>query len=73
MRDQPTHLRTVQTLELRDRLLKIPEVAEALGLGLTKTWELINRCEIRSITIGRCRRVKLSDLYDYIQRQEAGK
>ena len=53
-----------------NRLLRVPEVAERLSLGLTKTWELINRGEIPSIQIGRCRRVRERDLEAWIDEQE---
>ena len=43
---------------MTDRLLlTIPEVAETLGLGRSKTYELVAAGKIESVSIGRSRRV----------------
>lgn len=44
------------------RLLTVKEVAQALGLGRTRVYELINRGEIQSLTFGRSRRIPVHAL-----------
>ena len=51
-------------------LLRVPEVADRLGLGLTKTWALVNTGEIRSITIGKSRRVPVEALEEWLRQKE---
>ena len=36
-----------------ERLLKVPVVAERLGLGVARTWELVASGELPSLKIGR--------------------
>lgn len=43
------------------------EAAAALGIGLTKMKELIRSGEVRSIKIGRLRRITATSLNDYVQ------
>ena len=64
----PKHSGKAYDLQLH--LLKVPEVAEILGLGLTKTWALINTGSIPSIRIGRSRRVRHRDLEAWIDAQQ---
>lgn len=49
-------------------LLRVEEAAEWLGLGRTKTYELVARGELRSVCIGRSRRVPLSALLSFVER-----
>src|SRR3989304_1235582 len=49
------------------RLLTVDEVAERLGLGLTKVYELLGRGEIASVRIGTARRVPASALEAYVE------
>lgn len=51
------------------RLLKVPEVAAMLGLGLTKTWELVESGVIPSLKLGRARRVRLRELLAWLDEQ----
>jgi excisionase family DNA binding protein len=51
-------------------LLRVPEVAELLSLGLTKTWALVNSGEIPSVTIGKSRRVRAQDLAAWLDEKE---
>jgi excisionase family DNA binding protein len=57
------------------RLLKVPEVAARLGLGVTKVWEMIAAGEITSLKLGdgptAPRRVSERALNAYIDRLEA--
>ncbi len=50
-------------------LLRPTEVAEALGLGRSKTYELIANGTIPSITIGKSRRVQVEALRAWIAAQ----
>jgi len=47
-------------------LLDVGEVAEALGLGQTKTWELIASGEIFSVRVGKRRLVPLSSVEKFV-------
>ncbi|HEY4684819.1 MAG TPA: helix-turn-helix domain-containing protein [Dehalococcoidia bacterium] len=49
-------------------LLTVDEVAERLGLGRTKVYELLGRGEIASVRIGTARRVPASALEAYVER-----
>jgi excisionase family DNA binding protein len=46
------------------------EAAAALGIGITKMKELISTGEIRSVKIGRLRRITVSSINEYIQLRE---
>lgn len=46
------------------------EAAAALGIGLTKLKEMIHSGEIRSVKIGRLRRITKSSLEEYLQLRE---
>ena len=50
-----------------DRLLKVGEVTERLGLSRSTVMGLLARGEIESLTIGRARRVQLSRLVAWIE------
>ncbi len=52
---------------LPERLLKATDVAEILNISRAFAYQLINRGELRSITIGTARRVRPSDLESFIQ------
>jgi excisionase family DNA binding protein len=49
-------------------MLDILEVATALGCGRSLAYHLVLSGEIRSVKIGRLRRVAAEDLHDYVQR-----
>lgn len=51
---------------MRTRLLRVPEVAEALGLGRTTVYSLIKSGALRSVRVAGCRRVAETDLEAYI-------
>lgn len=54
---------------MRVRLLHpVGEVAEQLGVGLTTAKALISSGELRSVKIGRSRRVPAEALQEYVQR-----
>jgi len=50
-------------------LLRIPEVAEALGLGRTKVYELIAAGALPTIRVGRAVRVSVTALQKWVEEQ----
>ncbi len=50
-------------------LLRIPEVAKALGLGRTKIYELIDAGELPVIRVGRAVRVSVSAVQKWVEEQ----
>lgn len=55
-----------------EKLLVSPdEAAELLSIGRTYLYELIRAGEIRSVHVGRLRRVPVAALRDYVDRLEA--
>jgi len=52
-------------------LLRVEEAALWLGLGRTKTYELVARGELASVSIGRSRRVPVSALHSFVERLTA--
>jgi len=57
-----------------DKLLLTPEeAAEVLSLGRTKVYELIGEGTLRSVRIGKCRRVPVSALADFVASLENGR
>lgn len=49
-----------------ETLMTIPEVMQRLKIGRTLTYRLISSGELRSVKVGRTRRVPFSALDDYI-------
>ena len=54
------------------KLLTVQEVADQLGLGKTRTYDLILQGAIGSIKIGRSRRVHPKAIEEFIERQVKG-
>lgn len=52
--------------EVERLLYTVPEAAAVLGIGVTKTRELIRSGELRSVKIGRLRRITVTSLSDYV-------
>lgn len=52
-------------------LLKPEEAALLLGIGRTKLYELMAVGAIRSVQIGKCRRVSRRALAEYVERLDA--
>jgi excisionase family DNA binding protein len=48
------------------RLLRVPEVAAALGCSLSLAWRLVWSGEIRSVRIGHLRRVPADALREFL-------
>jgi excisionase family DNA binding protein len=56
-----------------DKLLLTPEeAAEVLSLGRTKVYQLIGEGTLRSVRIGKCRRVPASALADLVEQLADG-
>jgi len=51
-------------------LLRIPEVAETLGIGRTKIYELIATGELPTIRVGRAIRISVSTLQKWVEERE---
>ena len=49
------------------QLYSVIEVAEFLGLGRSKVYELIYSGELKSVKIGGSRRIRYSDLGEYVR------
>jgi excisionase family DNA binding protein len=49
-------------------LVTVAELATMLNLGRTATWELVRQHKIKSIKIGRTRRVPVAAIQEYIDR-----
>jgi len=49
-------------------LVTVAELATMLNLGRTATWELVRKHKIKSIKIGRTRRVPVAAIQEYIDR-----
>lgn len=47
-------------------LLKVPEVMQRLAVGQTKVYELMSSGELRSVKVGRSRRVSSDELERFI-------
>lgn len=68
MRDMPTSISPSVVPKL---LLTIDEAAASMSLGRSYLYELVMRNTIRSVKVGRKRRIPLSALHDYVVRQLA--
>lgn len=49
-------------------LCSVQEVAVMLSIGRTAAWELVRKHKIRSVKIGRTRRVPITAVQEYIER-----
>ena len=50
-----------------DVLLTASEAAKILGIGRSKLYELMARGSIRSVKLDRCRRLRRSDVHQFIR------
>lgn len=50
------------------QLFSVVEAAQVLGIGQTKTYELVLSGQLGSVKVGRCRRVPRVELESYIAR-----
>lgn len=60
-----------RTAELPKVLLTVEEAAEALSVGRTLVFGLVRGQAIRSIKVGRARRIPVAALQEYVARQLA--
>ena len=49
-------------------LVSVDEAAAMLSLGRTLVWELVRKKELRSIKVGRTRRILVSSVHEYVQK-----
>ena len=49
------------------KLYRVPEVARSLGLSASQVYELISEGAIRSVTVGRARRVSGAAIDEFIR------
>ena len=61
-----TQLAVVAPMPSAKLLVSIPEAAQALSLGQTQVWKMVASGELRSVRIGRARRVLFSALQEYV-------
>jgi excisionase family DNA binding protein len=48
-------------------LVTVEEMATMLAIGRTVAWELVRKQKIRSVKIGRTRRVPLTAIQEYVE------
>ena len=48
-------------------LVTVEEMAAMLSIGRTVAWELVRKRQVKSVKIGRTRRVPLTAIQEYIQ------
>ena len=48
-------------------LITVDELAARLSIGRTAAWELVRKRKIKSVKIGRTRRVPITSLQEYIE------
>jgi excisionase family DNA binding protein len=51
-------------------LLRIPEVAETLGIGRTKIYEIIASGELPTVRVGRAVRISVTTLQKWVEERE---
>jgi excisionase family DNA binding protein len=59
---------SAETAQETKLLVTVEEAAAMLSLGRTLTWALVRKGELRSIRVGKSRRVIVSSLHEYIER-----
>ena len=55
-------------MESKPILVSVADAARLLSIGRTAAWELVRKRKIRSVKIGRTRRVPILAIQEYIQR-----
>ncbi len=58
--------KAVEKMADRKVLVSVEEAAEMLSLGRSVVYRLIMRNDVRSVKIGRCRRIVVSSLHEYV-------
>ena len=62
--DDLVHQRDAPVLKL---LLTLPEAGRALAISRSKMYDLLNSGDLPSVHIGRSRRVRVSDIEDFVK------
>jgi excisionase family DNA binding protein len=65
------HKRNSQTVQQMKVLLSLDEAAAAMSVGKTMIADLVRRNELKSIKVGRTRRIPLSSIHEFVNRQLA--
>ena len=55
-------------MESKPILVSVTEAAQLLSIGRTAAWDLIRKRKIKSVKIGRTRRVPIAVIEEYVQR-----
>ena len=55
-------------MESKPILVSVADAAHMLSIGRTAAWELVRKQKIKSVKIGRTRRVPVSAVQEYVQR-----
>jgi excisionase family DNA binding protein len=55
-------------MESKPILVSVADAAQMLSIGRTAAWDLVRKQKIRSVKIGRTRRVPIAAIQDFIQR-----
>jgi excisionase family DNA binding protein len=55
-------------MESKPILVSVAAAARMLSIGRTAAWELVRKQKIKSVKIGRMRRVPIVAIQDYIER-----
>jgi excisionase family DNA binding protein len=55
-------------MESKPILVSVADAARMLSIGRTAAWELVRKQTIKSVKIGRMRRVPIAAIQDYIER-----
>jgi excisionase family DNA binding protein len=55
-------------MESKPILVSVADAARMLSIGRTAAWELVRKQKIKSVKIGRTRRVPIAAIQDYIER-----
>jgi excisionase family DNA binding protein len=55
-------------MESKPILVSVAEAARLLSIGRTAAWELVRKQKIKSVKIGRTRRVPIVAIQEYIER-----
>jgi len=54
-------------MESKPILVSVAEAAEMLSIGRTAAWELVRKRKIKSVKIGRTRRLPIAAIEEYVQ------
>jgi excisionase family DNA binding protein len=55
-------------MESKPILVSVADAAQLLSIGRTAAWDLVRKRKIKSVKIGRTRRVPIAVIEEYVQR-----